>query len=420
MSKRLISAILIAIFGVCVAALFASCEKNIAVTGITVGDTQISLTVGDSYELSYAVYPENATDKTVVYAISNPDLLAMDGDTVTALRSGTASVTITTNDGDYKAEITFIIAEKQYSATFVIDGEPIAALVFDSTTTTLAEPEIPEKVGYSAEWENYCLGDADIVINAVYTPITYYADFMADGVLVERVAYTVESEGISEPTIPNKTGFTAVWGKYSLTLGGILIDAEYAPITYIATFLFDGETVGEIPFTVNNSHISAPQMADRVGYNFKWDEFEIIADNFSVNGQYVAINYQINYVDELNAENLNPDSFTVTTDAIILRDLSASGYEFVGWYVGNKRVYVIDTAILEDVTVTARWELVKYSVIFTVNYQEYERVEYTVNDTTISLPEVPKKEGYVGSWEEFTLTYGDPVYVNPIYVPEDK
>ena len=98
---------------------------------------------------------------------------------------------------------------------------------FTVETATIAEPGVPEKAGYAGKWSEYTLSAADINVNAVYTPIEYTAKFIADGETVAEIPFTVESERISAPEVPEKEGFTGEWSEYTLATSDITISAEY-------------------------------------------------------------------------------------------------------------------------------------------------------------------------------------------------
>lgn len=62
-------------------------------------------------------------------------------------------------------------AEKAtYTATFVVDGKPLYKVQFREGDTTLEEPVVPILPGMIGTWEPYTLQNADITVNAVYTP----------------------------------------------------------------------------------------------------------------------------------------------------------------------------------------------------------------------------------------------------------
>ncbi|MCQ2400085.1 MAG: InlB B-repeat-containing protein, partial [Clostridia bacterium] len=68
-----------------------------------------------------------------------------------------------------------------------------------------------------------------------------------------------------------------------------------------------------------------------------------------------------------------------------------------------------------DITVNAVYTAIEYTVTFTANGQQVGEVQkYTVENTEISVPQVPAKEHYTGAWESYELK-GENVTVNAIY-----
>ena len=77
---------------------------NQAVTGVTIEPSEAELTVGSSTKLTATVLPENATNKNVIYSVDDESILSVDQDgNVTGLSLGTATVTVTTEDGGFTA-----------------------------------------------------------------------------------------------------------------------------------------------------------------------------------------------------------------------------------------------------------------------------------------------------------------------------
>ena len=84
---------------------------NQAVTGVTIEPSEAELPAGYSMKLTATVLPENATNKNVVYSVDDESILSVDQDgNITGLSLGTATVTVTTEDGGFtaSAEITVI------------------------------------------------------------------------------------------------------------------------------------------------------------------------------------------------------------------------------------------------------------------------------------------------------------------------
>lgn len=57
-----------------------------------------------------------------------------------------------------------------YTATFAVEGKPLYRVEFREGDTALEEPVVPILPGMIGAWEPYTLQNADITVNAVYTP----------------------------------------------------------------------------------------------------------------------------------------------------------------------------------------------------------------------------------------------------------
>ena len=116
-----------------------------------------------------------------------------------------------------------------YTKAIIVDGVNLGTVSYTYGATELQDlPDVPAKVGYTGQWD-YTISGSELSILPVYAPITYYATFIADGVQVgERVPFTVESTSIPEPAIPAKSGYSAHWRSYSLGASDITITAEYS------------------------------------------------------------------------------------------------------------------------------------------------------------------------------------------------
>jgi hypothetical protein len=76
--------------------------SNVPPTGVTINKTSISLTVGGTSQITATVSPTNAADKSVTWTSSDPTVATVSGNgLVTALKAGTAVITVRTNEGSY-------------------------------------------------------------------------------------------------------------------------------------------------------------------------------------------------------------------------------------------------------------------------------------------------------------------------------
>lgn len=76
----------------------------IKVTGVSLDKESLTLNVGDTETIQPTVAPSTATDKGIVYASSNKDIVTVDEEgTITAVTDGTADIKVTTENGNKKA-----------------------------------------------------------------------------------------------------------------------------------------------------------------------------------------------------------------------------------------------------------------------------------------------------------------------------
>ena len=79
-------------------------NRKVAVTSVAVNPTEKTLKVGEEFVIASIVSPENASDKTVLWSSSNPNVatVSVDG-RVSAIANGVAAITATTKDGSKTA-----------------------------------------------------------------------------------------------------------------------------------------------------------------------------------------------------------------------------------------------------------------------------------------------------------------------------
>jgi len=81
-------------------------DQPVAVTGISLNKTTLILTEGESEQLSAAVSPDNAADKTVFWSSSVPEVASVQEGMVTAIKEGTATITAKAGDKTATCEVT--------------------------------------------------------------------------------------------------------------------------------------------------------------------------------------------------------------------------------------------------------------------------------------------------------------------------
>ena len=104
-------------------------DPEVAVTGISVSQSSLTMEPGGTANLTATVSPSNATDKTVTWSTSNQSVVTVSGGTVTAVGEGTATITATASG-------------KTASCTVTVNKKVIAV-----TSVTLDKTEAELKVG---------------------------------------------------------------------------------------------------------------------------------------------------------------------------------------------------------------------------------------------------------------------------------
>ncbi len=219
---------------------YATCEVTVTqpVTGVTLDQTSLTLTEGDSETLSATVEPSNATNQNVTWSSSDPSVATVANGVVTAVGAGTATITVTTEDGDFTATCE-VTVERPYvppaNPNYRIDvttteggtvaKDPAAAKAGETVTLT-PTPEEGYEVGEVTVTDRF--GDAvEVTENADGT----YTFTMPNGQVKVAVTF-VEMEAEPLPFTDVKEGdwfHDAVRYVYDNGLMDGVGDGQFAP-----------------------------------------------------------------------------------------------------------------------------------------------------------------------------------------------
>ena len=142
-----------------------SCEdptsETIAVTGVSLNNSTTSLKVGETLTLVATVSPENATNKKVTYTSSDATIASVtDTGLVTALKAGSVTITVTTEDGNHTDSV---------NLTITADSEELTGLTINDVTKTLdASPytssDLIEATGFGlSDADNVGVNESEVV-----------------------------------------------------------------------------------------------------------------------------------------------------------------------------------------------------------------------------------------------------------------
>ena len=176
--------------------------------------------------------------------------------------------------------------------------------------------------------------------------------------------------------------------------GDITLTAKWAVITYTATFVNADGTVGTVDFDIEDTALSEPAVPQRTGYTGEWEDYEIKAENLMINAVYTPITYNITYENTKGAANNNPATYNIETATITLADITSPGYTFEGWYTDEtfeEQVDFISEGSFGDLEFFAKWTPTEYSV----NYVLDGGINNSANPSSYSLVTLGGADGVI-------------------------
>ena len=212
----------------------------IAVTGVKLDQTTLTLNAGKSAQLTATVSPSNATNQSVKWSTSNSNVTVSNGE-VTGRAVGTSVVTVTTDDGGYTAQCTVNVAENTVDPSeshtelesLSVDGNCYfdAEILPDQNTNTEAKL-------YVKSGTTYICGARDDKYKYGYSVTdNFYVVRGSVSSAVKNTAFWEDAWTIKQ------NGATATFGNNSVTLdnaGNFTLTSPY----YIGCMSKNGEAAG--------------------------------------------------------------------------------------------------------------------------------------------------------------------------------
>ena len=294
-----------------------------------------------------------------------------------------------------------------YHVKFIADNNLVSEEEYTVENLSVYEPQVPVKDYYEGVWNNYELDLTDVEVKAKYTPIVYKAEYIIDNEIYKTVEFSAD-EKLTSPPVPQRAGFNGEWIGSAELGKNTQITANYTPITYEITYMIDGETVKIIPYTVLDKNITPPALPPKPGYSCSWQNKPIELGNITIEAEYIPITYYATFV---------ADGKTIATEPFTVENLNIAQPTVP---TNDKAGYVAKwepfTPGLEDITVNLIYEPIIYNANFYVDGALLNTVKFTVEDKSISLPEIPNRDGYSSTWQQFEIQPQD-ISVNAVYKP---
>lgn len=212
-------------------------QISVSVAGVSLDKTEIVLVEGSNQTLTATVEPTNATNKGVTWSSSNNEIATVNNGVVTAVKEGTATITVTTAEGGKTATCKVTVNAPQTKPVTNVTLEPnTLTLEVGKSETLTAKVEPSDATNQNVKWESnnpdivtveqdgtvraVGVGEAAITAKAGDKTATCTVTVAKADVAVESVtltpsslALTVGQEGTLTATVSpdNATDRTVTW-----------------------------------------------------------------------------------------------------------------------------------------------------------------------------------------------------------------
>ncbi|MCL1875212.1 MAG: InlB B-repeat-containing protein [Synergistaceae bacterium] len=300
----------------------------------------------------------------------------------------------------------------KYTVIFMSDGVEFNRQKVEHGNAAV-DPGIPAKEGYAfTGWDtSFTNITGDLTVTAQYEINKYTVIFMSDSVEFNR--QTVEHGNAAvDPGIPAKTGYAFTGWDTSFTniTGDLTVTAQYEINKYTVIFMSDGVEFSR-QTVEHGSAATNPGVPTKEGYTFTgWSaDFSYITGDLTVTALFGGNTYTVVFMSdgvEFNRQTVEHGNAAVDPGIP-----AKTGYTFTGWDTSF-------TNITGDLTVTAQYEINKYTVIFMSDGVEFSR-QTVEHGSAATNPGAPTKEGYTftGWSADFSYITGD-LTVTALYESE--
>ena len=146
-------------------------ENRILVSALSLDKTSLDLKVPDTCQLTVSISPYNATDKKVAWSSKDSSVATVSSSgLVTAVKSGSTKITITSNDGNSHADCTVTVTQIPVAnptmisvpgGTTTINGVTVSITSFSMSSTEITQAQYAYAMNTLSNscLSNYGLGD---------------------------------------------------------------------------------------------------------------------------------------------------------------------------------------------------------------------------------------------------------------------
>ena len=288
----------------------------------------------------------------------------------------------------------------QYTITVKPENGKADITITQDYGTPITAPADPTREGYTFKgWDKEIpktMPAENMTVKAQWEINQYTISFDTNG--GSEIAPITQDYGtkITAPADPTRKGYTFKgWDKEipkTMPAENMTVKAQWEINRY--TITFDTAGGSEIaPITQDyGTNITAPANPTRKGYTFKgWDKEipeTMPAENITVKAQWEINQYTIAF-DTNGGSEIAPITQDYGTEITAPDNPTREGYTFIGW---DRDIPV--TMPAENITVTAQWEINRYTITFdTAGGSDIAPITQDYG-TAITAPADPTREGY--------------------------
>lgn len=288
--------------------------KVISVTDVTLDQTSIEITEEDTQQLTATVFPENATDTSVVWSSENSSVATVSQEgLVTAVSEGTTTITVTTNDGGKTAICNVVVNAKVINVTGVSLDKNSLELVEEDTETLIATVAPDDATNKNVIWSTENSGIATVndgVVTAVSVGNTTITVTTEDGSYTDTCSVVVTAKIINVDSVTlNKTSTTLIEGNseqltYTIspenaTDQSVSWSTDNSSVATVTDGLVEALTPGTANITITTTD------------GGKTDTCEVTVESAVVNVESISLNKNATTLTEEDTEQL---TYTITPE----------------------------------------------------------------------------------------------------------
>lgn len=211
---------------------------TITPTGITISQSSLTLEKDATAQLSATVTPSSANDKTVIWNSSDYNTVDVNSNgKVTAIDTGTATITVSTADGKYSAKCTVTVNKPTIRVTGITINKTAVTLEKDETTQLIAGTQPSNADNTNITWTSDSetvakVDDSGLVTAVGYGTATITAKTVDGGYTKTCVVYVPEKIAVTGIEISAETLEIYKDRTEKLTVSVLPKNADNTNITY--------------------------------------------------------------------------------------------------------------------------------------------------------------------------------------------